>query len=120
MAWAGLRHIRAHLYLVRTRMLFRFIGCIWIFVLYICILDSSEPFLYISCGFHRELVYCLLFHTHRVHVSICTRRLVGVSKATSCVLRRERRNSQGGDFGASQVVSEPRLSDTRGSSLPVG
>jgi hypothetical protein len=32
-----------------------------------------------------------------------------VSKATSCELWRECYNSQGADFGASQVVSEPRF-----------
>jgi hypothetical protein len=35
--------------------------------------------------------------------------LVGVSNATSCELWRDCYNSQGADFGASQVVSEPRF-----------
>jgi hypothetical protein len=34
---------------------------------------------------------------------------VGVSKATSCELWRDCYNSQGVDFGASQVVSEPKF-----------
>jgi hypothetical protein len=40
---------------------------------------------------------------------MCTFCLVGISKATSCELWRDCCNSQGADFGASQVVSEPRF-----------
>jgi hypothetical protein len=40
---------------------------------------------------------------------MCTFCLVGFSKATSCELWRDCYNSQGADFGASQVVSEPRF-----------
>jgi hypothetical protein len=38
---------------------------------------------------------------------MCTFCLVDVSKATSCELWRDCYNSQGAEFGASQVVSEP-------------
>jgi hypothetical protein len=44
-----------------------------------------------------------------VYAATCTFRLVGISKATSCELWRDCYNSQGADFGASQVVSEPRF-----------
>jgi hypothetical protein len=40
---------------------------------------------------------------------MCTFCLVGISKAISCELWRDCYNSQGADFGASQVVSEQRF-----------
>jgi hypothetical protein len=49
------------------------------------------------------------FHPHRVHV-VCARGACWcVSKATSCELWHDCYDSQGTDFGASQVVSEPRF-----------
>jgi hypothetical protein len=43
------------------------------------------------------------FHSHNVYVLACILCLVGVSKATSCGLWRERYDPQGGNFGASQI-----------------
>jgi hypothetical protein len=97
--------------LVRTRILFA-LCMIWIFVC-IWILDSWS-----RCGYYIFFLWvpswtCIMllpwFHPPNVYVATCTFRLVGVSKATSCELCRDCYNSQGADFGPSQVVSEPRF-----------
>jgi hypothetical protein len=49
------------------------------------------------------------FHPHNVYVVCAHFAWWCVSKATSCELWRDCYNSQGADFGASQVVSEPRF-----------
>jgi hypothetical protein len=49
------------------------------------------------------------FHPHNVYVICAHFAWWCVSKATSCELWRDYYNSQSADFGASQVVSEPRF-----------
>jgi hypothetical protein len=63
---------------------------------------------------------CYSIHPLNVYVLMCTLCLVEVSRATPCVLWRDRYDTQGAGFGALQVVLEPVFVDTHGSSLPVG
>jgi hypothetical protein len=100
------RPLRPICILVRTQMLFA-LCMIWIFVLYIWILDSCSlrGYFIFFCGFHRELVQCCYLDSTRI---ICMLRRAYfawwcVSKATSCELWRDCYNSQGADFGASQL-----------------
>jgi hypothetical protein len=86
---------------------------IWIFV---CI------FGFLTRGVFVVILYILLwvsswtcvtlppwFHPHRVHAAHARVAWWCVSKATSCELWHDCYNLQGANFGASQVVSEPRF-----------
>ena len=86
-----------------------------IFVMYQLYLDSFESFLYIYIFqfllwiLSWTVVMLSQFHPHNAHVSACTLCLVGVLRSLLCGLWRERLNLHSIDFGASQVVSEPRF-----------
>jgi hypothetical protein len=73
--------------------------------------ESLRLYYIFFCGFHRELVQCCYLDSTRI---MCMLRRAYfawwcISKATSCELWRDCYNSPGADFGASQVVSEPRF-----------
>jgi hypothetical protein len=67
--------------------------------------------LYILCGFHRELMQCCYLDSTHIMCKLRHAYFAWwcVSKATSCELWRDCCNSQGANFGVSQVVSEPRF-----------
>jgi hypothetical protein len=106
------RPLRPICILVRTRILFCFIYdldlCMYLFGSWL--VESSRLY-YILLWVPSWACVLLLtwFHPHNVYVVCAHFAWWCVSKATSCELWRVCCNSQGADFGASQVVSEPRF-----------